>query len=193
MEYHPDRKRSRGAEERFKGYRAEAYASLSDPKKPRRNTDARALPASRASARRTCSAASTSKISSADQLDFWRQQPLRGILPPPAAPGRARRKYRVELSVPLERVYSGGEEQVHLRRPATCTACHGTGAEGGPRRAPARPAAAAGASPAVGRRKKRHVLIQQISTCPLATDAAASSTTPANKFAAAGESKRTKR
>jgi hypothetical protein len=34
----------------------------------------------------------------------------------------------VAVTVPLERVLSGGEETVHLARPAPCAVCHGSGA-----------------------------------------------------------------
>ena len=66
----------------------------------------------------------------------------------------------------LERVASGGEEEVRLTRPVTCPACHGTGETGGA--APPKCEACAGTGRVTRSRRddKEHVLIQQISTCP---------------------------
>jgi len=71
----------------------------------------------------------------------------------------------VELAVPLERVSSGGEEKVHLNRPAKCSSCRGTGAEGG---APKTCDACKGTGRITrsSRKEKEHILIQQISICP---------------------------
>jgi molecular chaperone DnaJ len=59
LKYHPDRNKEPDAEARFKEIAA-AYAVLSDPKK-RAQYDAGGTPGWRATAPRTCSAASTSR------------------------------------------------------------------------------------------------------------------------------------
>lgn len=71
----------------------------------------------------------------------------------------------VELNIPLERVASGGEEKVRLKRPATCSACHGTGAEGGA--APRTCETCKGTGRIThSSKEKEHILIQQIAVCP---------------------------
>ena len=73
----------------------------------------------------------------------------------------------VELSIPLERVASGGDENVRLRRPSSCPACHGTGAEGGAAPKACEACKGTGRITRSSRKKKEHILIQQISTCPV--------------------------
>ena len=71
----------------------------------------------------------------------------------------------MELSIPLERVASGGEEKVRLSRPSACTACRGTGAEGGVTKA-CDTCKGTGRITRSSRKEKEHILIQQISICP---------------------------
>jgi len=71
----------------------------------------------------------------------------------------------VELSIPLERVASGGEEKVRLNRPSSCTACRGTGAEGGATKN-CEACKGTGRITRSSRKEKEHILIQQISLCP---------------------------
>ncbi len=166
MKYHPDRNKEPGAEERFKGI-AEAYAVLSDPKK-RTEYDARGFAGVAGFSQQDLfGGINFEDIFGGLNFDFGGGSPLEGFFrrrrtgPPRGA------NIEVELYVPLEKVASGGEEKVRLGRPAPCTACHGTGAEGGA--APRTCAACAGSGRLTRSRqeKKEHVLIQQISTCPV--------------------------
>jgi molecular chaperone DnaJ len=165
LKYHPDRNKEAGAEERFKGI-AEAYAVLSDPKK-RAEYDARGFAGVAGFSQQDLfGGINFEDIFGGLNFDFGGGSPFDGFFrrrrtgPPRGA------NIEVDLHVPLERVASGGEEKVRLSRPATCTACHGTGAEGG---AAPRTCEACGGTGRLTRsrqEKKEHVLIQQITTCP---------------------------
>lgn len=98
-------------------------------------------------------------------FDFGGFGPFEGLFRRRSGPPRGA-NIEVELFVPLERVVSGGEEKIRLGRPATCIACHGTGAEGGaaPRTCPT--CGGSGRLTHSRQEKKEHVLIQQITTCP---------------------------
>jgi len=72
----------------------------------------------------------------------------------------------VDLFVSLERVASGGEEKVSLSRPVQCSACRGTGAEGGAAPRTCKECGGSGRLTRSRQEKQEHVLIQQISTCP---------------------------
>lgn len=73
----------------------------------------------------------------------------------------------VALNITLERVASGGEEQVRLSHPVSCHACHGIGSEGGTAPKPCEACKGTGRITQSRRQEKEHVLIQQISTCPV--------------------------
>ncbi len=168
LQYHPDRNRSPGAEERFKEI-AEAYAVLSDPRK-RADYDARGF-------------AGVEGLSAEDLfggIDFgslFRDFGLgfdlggglfdrlfgrrgRGPVGPVAGPDLT-----MELTVSLERVGRGGKETVRLTRPVACSACRGTGASAG--KPPRRCDSCRGTGQKVVSRGERGGLrIQQITTCP---------------------------
>ena len=165
MKYHPDRNKEPGAEERFKGI-AEAYAVLSDPKK-RAEYDARGFAGVAGFSQQDLfGGINFEDIFGGLNFDFGGGSPFEGFFHRRRAEPPRGANIEVDLLVPLERVASGGEEQVRLSRPVPCTACHGTGAEGGA--APRRCDACGGSGRLTHRRqdKKEHVLIQQISTCP---------------------------
>ncbi|HUK39679.1 MAG TPA: DnaJ C-terminal domain-containing protein, partial [Candidatus Acidoferrales bacterium] len=69
----------------------------------------------------------------------------------------------VMVQVPLERVATGGKETVHLSKPQTCPACHGSGAKAGTQ--PKRCEACGGSGQRVSSRKEGGVTFQQIMTC----------------------------
>jgi NAD(P) transhydrogenase subunit alpha len=136
LQYHPDRNKEPGAEEHFKEIAA-AYAVLSDPKK-----------------RADYDAGGVAGIGGFSPEDLFSGVDFEGIFGGfgadfggglfdrlfrrhrrPAGPPRGT-DLEVALEVPLERVVTGGEETVHLRYPAVCTACQGSGAKAGtaPRR-----------------------------------------------------------
>lgn len=167
LKYHPDRNKEAGAEERFKEI-AEAYAILSDPKK-RAEYDARGFAGVEGFSQEDLfSGINFEDIFGGLNLDFGfgmgnpfggffhhrHQGPARGA------------NIEVEISIPLERVATGGEEQVRIRRPATCSSCHGTGCEGGAAPKPCPSCKGSGRITRSSRKEKEHILIQQITICP---------------------------
>jgi molecular chaperone DnaJ len=167
LQYHPDRNKEPGAEERFKEI-AEAYAVLSDPKK-RAEYDARGF----------AGVAGFSREDLFGGIDF---EDLFGGLnfdfgvgggpfehffhrrrsgPMPGA------NVEVELHVPLQRVLSGGEEKIRVPRQTACTACHGSGAAAGtqPRTCSACNGTGRQTTSRRQARAKSNVIIQQISVC----------------------------
>ncbi len=162
LQYHPDRNKEPGAEERFKEI-AEAYAVLSDPKK-RADYDAGGF-------------AGVAGVSPEDLFGGINFEDIFGGLGfdfageglferffrrRPAGPPRGA-NLEVELVIPLERVATGGEETVRLRHPAACAACNGSGAQAGT--APRRCAACGGSGRHVRSRREAGVVFQQITTC----------------------------
>ena len=186
LKYHPDRNKEAGAEERFKGI-AEAYAVLSDPKK-RAEYDARGFAGVAGFSQQDLfGGINFDDIFGGLNFDFGGGSPFEGFFhrrrtgPPRGA------NIEVDLFVPLERVASGGEEKVRLSRPAPCTACRGTGAEGGA--APQRCEACGGSGRLTHSRqeKKEHVMIQQITTCPACRGRGSIVEHPCSKCGGSGE------
>ena len=162
LQYHPDRNKEPGAEERFKEIAA-AYAVLSDPKK-RAEYDAHGF---------------------AGVADFSPQDLFAGInfddifgglnfnfggglfdtffRPRASGPPRGE-NVELELEVPLERVLRGGEEKLHYQRPVTCPSCNGSGAK--PGTAPRKCDSCGGTGRQVKSRQQKGVVLQQITTCP---------------------------
>ena len=133
MKYHPDRNKEPGAEERFKEI-AEAYAILSDPKK-RAEYDARGFAGVEGFSQEDLfSGINFDDIFGGLNFDFGGDGPFEGFFHRRRTGPARGANIEVELSIPLERVASGGEEKVRLSRPSTCPACHGTGVEGGAHR-----------------------------------------------------------
>ena len=161
MKYHPDRNKEPGAEERFKEI-AEAYAVLSDPKK-RAEYDARGFSGVAGFSQDDLyGAINFDDIFGGLNFDF--ASPFEGFFHRRQQGPARGENIEMELYIPLARVASGGEEKIRLSRPVPCTACHGTGAEGG-----AKPAVCAncnGKGRVAHSNQKEHLLIQQISTCP---------------------------
>ncbi len=169
MKYHPDRNKEPGAEERFKEI-AEAYAILSDPKK-RSEYDARGFAGVEGFSQEDL----YSGINFEDifgglgfDLGGFGGSPFEGFFHRRRHVGPARgQNIEVEITIPLERVASGGEEKVRLGRPAPCRACYGTGSEGGAAPKTCTTCKGTGRITRSSRQEKEHVLIQQISTCPV--------------------------
>jgi molecular chaperone DnaJ len=162
LQYHPDRNKEPGAEERFKEI-AEAYAVLSDPKK-RADYDTGGF---------TRVAGFTpedlfGRIDFDDLLgglgpDFGRGSFFdRFFRRPRASPARGA-DIEVALEVPLERVASGGEETVRFSRPGPCSTCRGSGAK--PGTTPRRCEACDGTGQQVTSRRQEQVLFRSIATC----------------------------
>ncbi len=165
LQYHPDRNKEPGAEERFKEI-AEAYAILSDPQK-RTEYDRRGF-------------AGVAGFSPQDlfggidfedlfgglgfSFGFAGESPFDRLFGRRRGVGPARGpNLEVELAVPLERVLRGGEETVRLTRPQTCAVCRGSGAEQGT--APKPCDQCAGKGQHVTSSKEGNVHIRQITTC----------------------------
>lgn len=167
LKYHPDRNKEPGAEEHFKEI-AEAYAILSDPKK-RSEYDARGFAGVEGFSQEDLfSGINFDDIFGGLNFDFGfgGASPFESFFHRRSRGPSRGANIEVELYIPLEHVASGGEEKVRLSRPSTCSACHGTGAEGG-----AAPKACAtcngtGRITRSSRKEKEHILIQQITICP---------------------------
>lgn len=165
LKYHPDRNKEPGAEERFKEI-AEAYAILSDPKK-RAEYDARGFAGVEGFSQEDLfGGINFDDIFGGLNFDFGGGGPFEGFF-------RRRNKgparganIEVELSIPLERVAIGGEEKIRLSRPAACSACRGTGGEGGAAPKVCEACKGTGRITRSSRKEKEHILIQQISICP---------------------------
>lgn len=165
LKYHPDRNKEAGAEERFKEI-AEAYAILSDPKK-RAGYDARGFAGVEGFSQEDLfSGINFEDIFGGLNFDFGLGNPFDGFFHHRHKGPARGANIEVELEIPLERVATGGEEQVSIRRPATCPACHGTGCEGGavPKSCPS--CKGTGRITRSSRKENEHLLIQQITICP---------------------------
>ena len=162
LQYHPDRNKEPGAEERFKEVAA-AYAVLSDPKK-RAEYDAHGF-------------AGVANFSPQDLfaginfddifggLNFNFGGGLFDTFFGRRASGPPRgRNIEVELEVPLERVLTGGEEKLRYERPVSCPVCHGSGAK--PGTAPRKCDKCGGSGRQVKSQRQRGVMLQQVTPCP---------------------------
>jgi molecular chaperone DnaJ len=165
LQYHPDRNKEPGAEERFKEI-AEAYAVLADPQKRAAYDAGGVAGVSGFSPEDLFSGIDFEDIFGGPGFDFgggglfdrfFRRQRR------PAGPPRGQ-DLEVELEVPLARVATGGEETVHFRHPAVCPACHGSGAQAGT--TPRRCDACHGTGQHVSSRRESGITFQQITTCP---------------------------
>lgn len=164
LKYHPDKNKEPGAEERFKEI-AEAYAVLSDPKK-RAEYDARGHAGVAGFTPEDLFGGINFEdifAGFAPGLDFGGGSLFERLFRRRAGP-RPGANIEVALEIPLERVMSGGEEEVRISRPATCPSCQGSGARAGTQ--PRSCEKCGGSGRLVKTRQEGGVSIQQITTCP---------------------------
>ena len=162
LKYHPDRNKEPGATDRFKEI-AEAYAVLSDPKK-RAEYDARGYAGVAGfSPEDLFGGINFEDIFGGLGFDFGGPSVFDRLFRRGAAP-RQGESLEVTLTVPLERVLTGGEETVRVSRPAPCQACQGSGAKAGTK--PRACAKCGGSGQLVRSQRKGGVSLQQITTCP---------------------------
>lgn len=163
FEYHPDRNKEPGAEDRFKEI-SEAYAVLSDPEK-RAAFDAGEAQGARVSAAedifsnidfRDIFSGLGFDFAGAGRFDQFMRQRRRG-----RASQGANLEARLDIS--LQRVATGGEETLYLRRPTVCTACYGSGAQAGSR--PESCPDCQGRGERIQQWRQGGLILQQIVTC----------------------------
>jgi molecular chaperone DnaJ len=161
LKYHPDRNKEPGASDRFKEI-AEAYAVLSDPNK-RAEYDARG-PAGVAgfSPEDLFGGINFEDIFGGLGFESDGSRLFDRLFRRQAAP-RQGESLEVSAVIPLDRVLTGGEETVHIGRPATCPACHGSCAKAGT--APRRCAKCDGSGQIVQSQRKGGVSLRQVTMC----------------------------
>ncbi len=163
LRYHPDRCKESDATQRFKEA-SEAYAILSDPEK-RRRYDTHGF----------------SGVSGYSDEDLFGGIDLGSILGGVGGFnfessifdrmfGFGRRQGPVQganieatLHVSLKRLLTGGKELIHVKRPQSCSACHGTGAAAGTE--PRQCGACGGSGQVTTTRQDKSIRFQQITTC----------------------------
>jgi molecular chaperone DnaJ len=161
LKYHPDRNKEPGAEERFKEI-AEAYAILSDPNK-RAAYDAGQLGGAGIPPEDLFGGINFEEIFGGLGFGFgdsffdriFRRHRRRG--PEPGA------NLEIDVEVPLDKIAHGGEETVHLRHPAVCPSCNGSGAAAGT--APRQCAVCHGTGQRSTTRQEGGITFAQISGC----------------------------
>lgn len=172
LKYHPDRNKSPDAEARFKEI-AEAYAIISDPKK-RADYDARGFAG-------VADFSAEDLFSGIDFGDIFGNSGFGfnfgggGLFNNffhghrrPAGPAKGN-DLEVRLTIPLEKVNTGGEETVHFSRPMTCPTCKGSRAKAGT--APRKCESCNGTGQQVITRQEKKakgsISFQQITVCPV--------------------------
>ena len=162
LKYHPDRNKEPGASDRFREI-AEAYAVLSDPRK-RAEYDARGYAGvSGLSPEDMFGGINFEEIFGGLGFDFGGPTVFDRLFGRRDA-ARQGENLEVAVSIPLERVLTGGEEAVHVSRPAACQACQGSGAKAGTK--PRTCTKCNGSGQLVRSQRKGGVSLQQITACP---------------------------
>ena len=174
LKYHPDRNKSPDAEEKFKEI-AEAYAVLSDPKK-RAEYDAGGFAGVEGySYEDLFSGIDFGDIFSdfGGDMGFGLNLGGGGIFdrffhrqPRGPAPGG---DLQVNVLIPLETIYHGGEETIHFSRPITCQSCTGSGSKPGtsPRKCEACNGSGKKVTTRQQQKDKGSISFQQITICPV--------------------------
>jgi len=190
LKYHPDRNKEPGAEEKFKEI-AEAYAVLSDPKKRAQYDSGGFAGVAGYSAEDLFGGINFEEIFGGRGfgLDFGlggggglfgRFFGRRGM-----AGGE---DIEVVLTIPLEKVASGGEAVVRVPRSEKCPDCGGTGCKAGTK--PRDCGKCKGTGQQATTRRDGGVMFQQITTCPECAGRGHFIDTPCAKCAGRGEVER---
>lgn len=164
LKYHPDRNKEPGAGEKFREI-AEAYAVLSDPRKRAGYDSGEFAGVAAYSAEDLFGGINFDEIFGGSGFEFGfggggglfeRFFGRRG-----AARGE---DIEVTLTIPLEKVASGGEAVVRVPRSVKCPECHGSGGESGtpPRSCPT----CHGTGRQSTSSRKAGVLLEQVTLCP---------------------------
>ena len=162
LKYHPDRNKAPDATDRFREI-AEAYAVLSDPEK-RADYDARGRAGVAGfSAEDLFGGIDFGDIFGGLGFEFGTAGPFERMFRRRRTPARGE-NIEVALAVPLERIFHGGEETVHVARPAVCQACGGSGAKPGTK--PRTCQKCGGDGQLVRSQRRQGVSLQQVTTCP---------------------------
>lgn len=163
LQYHPDRNQDPEAEDRFKAI-AEAYAVLSDPEKRAAYDTGQARGASVSAPDDIFSQVDFSDLFSGLGFDFagggFFDPFMRRRRRPRATRGA---NLEIEIEVSLERVLLGGDETVHLTRPAVCEVCRGLGARPGATPQPC--LSCNGGGKRVWRWREGGLILQQVIPC----------------------------
>jgi molecular chaperone DnaJ len=163
LRYHPDRNKEPGAEERFKEI-AEAYVVLSDPRK-RAEYDARGFEGVAGfSPEDLFGGINFEDLFGGLGFDFGGETLFDHLFRRGRHAGPRRgANLEVTLEVPLERVASGGETSVSVRRPEVCPVCRGTRAKAGTKPRPC--SACRGTGRHVVTRRQAGITLQQVTAC----------------------------
>jgi len=188
LKYHPDRNKEPEAEEKFKEI-AEAYAVLSDPKK-REEYDNRGF-------------AGVSGFSQEDLFGGINFDDIfgsgggfgfdLGVFGGGVFDGFFKRGHRgtsrgedirVQIVIPLQKIITGGEEEVRISHPRTCPSCEGTGAATGTQ--PRICEACNGTGNLINTRQEGNVSYQEIRPCTLCAGRGKFIDTPCGKCSGTG-------
>ncbi|MBI3849065.1 MAG: molecular chaperone DnaJ [Verrucomicrobia bacterium] len=167
LKYHPDRNKERGAEEKFKEI-AEAYAVLSDPKKRAEYDTGGFAGVASYSAEDLFGGINFEEIFGGRGFgfDFGMSGGGGGLFERFFGRGGPARGEDIEiiLTIPLEKVASGGEAIVRVPRSEKCPECEGTGCRPGTK--PRSCERCKGSGRQTTSRRDGGVMFQQITTCP---------------------------
>ena len=167
LKYHPDRNKEAGAEEKFKEI-AEAYAVLSDPKKRKEYDNRGFAGVSGFSQEDLFSGINFDEIFGGGGFGFDLGGFGGGLFDGLFGRGRQHdsrgEDIRVELLVPLQKIVTGGDQEVEISHTRVCPVCNGTGAAS---ESDIRPCKTCnGTGRVVNTRRENNVAYQEIRPCP---------------------------
>jgi len=166
LKYHPDRNKEPDAEEKFKEI-AEAYAILSDPKKRAEYNSRGFAGVSGFSQEDLFSGINFDEIFGGGfgfDLGGFGGGLFNGFFQRGGQRGSRGEDIRVEIVVPLQKIVTGGDEQIQISHPRVCPLCHGTGAASGTE--PRICKTCNGTGQLINTRQEGNVSYQEIRTCP---------------------------